>query len=402
MKVNLIVIGIVASLLLAGPAVTPPAMAQSDIQIGALMPLSGAGGPFGQNMLKAVTEAAKEINAAGGPLNRKIVVHSEDTQTDPEAAVRSAKKLIEINHVSAVLGTWASSVTLAVAPVALDNKVVEMSTSGASRITEIQKKGYIYRTEPDDKLFGKAYAEYAIKKGWKTAAVLGLNVPFTETTVAAFKERFEAAGGKVLDTVIYNGGQSTYRSEILKAFQHKPDFIHISGYGPDLATILREAYQSGLKTKFIVPGFAVSSSLIQNAGKAAEGVLLVEEGVDQKSQAYKDLVRLMGGKDSYYSFGAQAYDMIQVVSLAIEAAGGSSGTDINSKLKEVSGPPGEKVSSFAEGAKLLRQGKSVNYEGASGPLDFDKNGNITTANFRVAEIKNGKVVPIGFIANVKF
>jgi branched-chain amino acid transport system substrate-binding protein len=371
------------------------------IRVGTLMPLSGAGGPFGANMQKAVMAAVKEINAAGGPLGKSIQLFNEDTQTDPEAAVRAAKKLIELNKVSAVIGTWASSVTLAVAPVALENKVVEMSTSGASRITEIQKKGYIYRTEPDDLLFGRAYGEFALQKGWKRAGVLGLNVPFTETTVAAFQKRFESGGGKLLQTIIYNPGQTTYRTETLRAFEGNPDFIHISGYGPDLTTILRGAYQSDLKGVFLVPGFAVSSDLLKNAGPAAEGILLVEEGVAEKSVAYKHLVKLMG-EDKYYSFAAQAYDMIQLIALAIEAAGEKSGEAINQKMREISGPPGVIVSSFVEGAEVLRRGEAINYEGASGPVDFDQNGNITTANFRVSEIQDGKVVPIASVANVKF
>jgi branched-chain amino acid transport system substrate-binding protein len=371
------------------------------IRIGTLMPLSGAGGPFGENMQRAAIAAVKEINAAGGPLGKRIQLFNEDTQTDPEAAVRGAKKLIELNKVSAVIGTWASSVTLAVAPVALDNKVVEMSTSGASRITKIQKKGFIYRTEPDDLLFGRAYGEYALQRNWKRAGVLGLNVPFTETTVAAFQKRFESGGGKLLQTIIYNPGQSTYRTETLRAFEGNPDFIHISGYGPDLTSILRGAYQSGLKGVFVVPGFAVSANLLKNAGTAAEGILLVEEGVAEKTMAYKHLVKLMG-EDKYYSFAAQAYDMIQLIALAIEAAGDKSGEAINSKMREISGPPGVIVSSFEEGAKALKRGKAINYEGASGPVDFDENGNITKANFRISEIQKGKVVPIDSVKNVKF
>ncbi len=372
-----------------------------EIRIGTLMPLTGAGGPFGANEQKAVIALVKEINEARGPLGKRIKLFNEDTQTDPEAAVRAAKKLINLNKVSAIIGTWASASTLAVGPVAQGSKVVLMSTSGASRITEIQKKGFVYRTEPDDLLYGRAYGEYANLRGWKKASVLGLNVPFTETTVAAFQKRFEARGGRILQTIIYNPGQSTYRTEIISAFKGDPDFIHISGYGPDLTSILRTAYQSGLKGRFIVPGFAISESVLKHSGPSGEGILLVEEGVAEKSPAYKHLVELMG-EDRYYSFASQAYDMIQLIALAIEAAGDPSGEAINRMLREVAGPPGVTVFSFVEGAKALRRGEKINYEGASGPVNFDENGNITVANFRVSEIKGGKIVPIDSIKNVKF
>jgi len=388
---------------LAFAASSGTALAANDqpIRIGALMPLSGAGGEFGRNMLAAAKAAVADINAAGGPLGRKIELVQENTETNPEQAVRAAKKLVDVNKVIAIFGTWASGVTLAVAPIAQENHIVEMSTSGSSRITNIQKKGFIYRTEPDDLLFGKAYAEFGLRQGWKTASVLGLNVPFTDTTVAAFRERFESQGGKVLAYVTYNENQTTFRSEVVKALSVKPDFTHISGYGPDLTAILKTAYESGMKATFLVPGFAVTDSLIKDAGPAAEGVMLVEEGVDQGSNAYKRVQKALGG-DRYYSFAAQAYDQIQLLALAIEAGGEAGGASINEHLRAISGPPGTKVSSFTEGAKILRQGGKIDYEGASGPIDFNADGSIVTANFRVSQIKDGKVVPIHELSNVKF
>ncbi|TAM86362.1 amino acid ABC transporter substrate-binding protein [bacterium] len=372
-----------------------------EIPVGTLMPLTGAGGLFGQNMLKAVRAAVGQINAAGGPLGRKIRLYEEDDQTDPDAAVRAAKKLIEVNKVVAVIGTWASGVTLAVAPVCQASRVVEMSTSGASKITTVQKQGYVYRTEPDDTLFGRAYAEFALERGWKRMAVLGLNVPFTATTVGSFRRAFEARGGTVLSFDTYNQSQTTFRSETLKASQGNPDCILISGYEPDVTGILRSAYENGLHEKFLVPGFSVSETLIKNAGPAAEGLLLVQEGVSEGSPSYRRVASALGGSE-YYSFAAQAWDQIQLVALAIEAAKSARGDAINRMLRAVSGPPGARVSSFAEAAPLLRRGRKVNYEGASGSIDFDADGNITTANFRVAEVRDGKIAPVQLVKGVHF
>ena len=386
---------------MVGPMARNMAWAADDIPIGILMPLTGAGGIAGPHMLKAAQAAAEEVNAAGGPLGRQLRLIVEDDQTDPEAAVKAARKLVDVDKVSAVLGTWASGVTIAVAPVTQAAKVVEMSTSGASRITEVQKKGYVYRTEPDDLLFGKAYAELALKRGWKTAAVLGLNVPFTASTVEAFRQRFEQGGGKVINYITYNPDQTAFKAETIQAFQNDPEFIHISGYEPDVTGILRAAYESNLKKPFVVPAFAMSSDTIANLGPAAEGVILVAEGVDEKAPAFAAIKKLFPG-DSYQPHPAMAYDMVNLVALAIEAAKDSSGEAINSKLKSVSGPPGTEVSSFAEGAKVLREGGEVDYRGASGPIDFDENGNIVKSNFRIAEVKDGKIVPVGMLEDVVF
>lgn len=372
-----------------------------QITVGVLMPLSGAGGSFGQEMMASAKVALEEINAAGGPLGRQIRLIEENDETSPEVAVRGARKLVDVDKVSAIIGTWASSVTLAVAPIVQEKKIVQFSTSGASRITEVQKNGYVFRTEPDDLLFGKAYAEYANQQGWKRAAVLGLNVPFTEMTVEAFRQRFIERGGEVTSFTTYNEDQTTFRTEVSKAFADNPDFIHISGYEPDITAVLKAAYQSGLSGRFIVPGFAVSQELIKNAGPAAEGLLLVEEGVAETSPAYQRLSKVLGG-DRYYSFGAQAYDQLVLLALAIEAAKSTDGTELMEAVKKISGPGGTKVSSFAEGVELLRKGNDIDYEGASGPIDFDADGNIVKANFRVSEVKDGKITPVGQISDVVF
>ncbi|MCV9999323.1 ABC transporter substrate-binding protein [Pararhizobium sp. YC-54] len=382
---------------------TTPVLAddQSEIVLGALMPLSGSGGPFGQEMLASAKIALEEINAAGGPLGRKIKLIEENDETNPEAAVRAARKLVEVDKVKAIFGTWASSVTLAVAPIVQEKGIILMSNSGASRITEVQKKGNIYRLEPDDLLFGKAYAEYASQQGWKKAAVLGLNVPFTQTTVEAFKQRFSERGGKITSFVTYNEEQTTFITEVARALSDQPDFVHISGYEPDITAVLKAAYQSGASARFIVPGFAVSADLIKNAGPAADGLLLVEEGVSEDSPAYQRLAEHLG-KDHYYSFGAQAYDELTLLALAIEAAKSTDGAALNKSIRDVSGPEGTKVTSFAEGIAALRKGERINYDGASGPLDFDQDGNIAQANFRVSQVKDGKTTPVGNISEVKF
>ncbi|MGG7539757.1 ABC transporter substrate-binding protein [Rhizobium sp. Nf11,1] len=384
---------------LLGPS--PAAADDSEIVLGALMPLSGAGGPFGQEMLASAKVALEEINAAGGPLGRKIRLVEENDETNAEAGVRAARKLVDVDKVSAIFGTWASSVTLAVAPIVQEKGLILLSNSGASRITEVQKKGHVFRLEPDDLLFGKAYAEYAAQQGWKKAAVLGLNVPFTQSTVDALKQRFEERGGKITSFVTYNEEQTTFTTEVARVLSDQPDFVHISGYEPDTIAILKAAYQSGLTTRFIVPGFSVSADLIKNAGPAADGLLLVEEGVSEDSPAYQRLAKQLGS-DRYYSFGAQAYDEMVILALAIEAAKSTDGKALDKAIREITGTGGTKVTSFAEGVAALRKGERIDYDGASGPLDFDANGNIAKANFRVSEVKDGKTAPVGKISEVQF
>lgn len=371
------------------------AAAADPIPIGVLTPLTGAGGPFGAEMQKAITGAVERINAAGGPLGRRIRLFVEDSQTNPEAAVRGVKKLIDVNRVVAVIGSWASGETLAVAPICIEKKVVQMSTSGASRITEIQKRGFVYRTEPDDAFFGRAFAEYALKRGARRVAALELQVPYADSMVAAFRAGIEAGGGQFAERVTYAENQPNYRAEVDRVVRSRPEVVLIAGYEPDTAQILKDAYQAGFKGQFLAPGFSVTADLLANVGRGpAEGLVMLNEGVAGGSRAHEAFLALMGERKPY-PFASQAYDQIQLVALAIEAAGAASGEAINRTMRQVSGPDGVAVVNFEEGAKRLREGQRINYEGASGPIDFDEHGNISRGNFSVAKVEQGRIVETG-------
>ncbi len=388
--------GAVAGAALVAARVHRAGAAQGEpIPVGVLTPLTGAGGPFGGDMQRAIAAATNRINAAGGPLGRPIRLFVEDSQTNPEAAVRGVKKLIDLNRVVAVIGTWASGETLAVAPICVENRVVQMSTSGASRITEIQKQGYIYRTEPDDAFFGRAFAEYAVKRGWRQAAALELQVPYADSMVAAFRQGLEQRGGRLVERVPYAEGQASYRAEVDRILRARPEVVLIAGYEPDTTQILKDAFRAGFKGQFLAPGFSVTADLLKNVGPGpAEGLVMLNEGVAGGSRAHESFLALMGERKPY-PFASQAYDQIQLVALAIEAAGAATGEAINRVMREVSGPPGTVVTSFEEGVGELRRGGRINYEGASGPIDFDENGNISRGNFSVAKVEKGAIVETG-------
>src|SRR4051812_9990123 len=122
--------------------------AQGDgpIRIGLVIPLTGATSQFGPTMSQAAQIAATEINAAGGVRGRKVEVVIEDDQSNPEAAVRAARKLIDVDRVVAIGGSYASAVTSAIAPLCWESKTVLCTASGADSITKLPHQGFIFRT----------------------------------------------------------------------------------------------------------------------------------------------------------------------------------------------------------------------------------------------------------------
>src|SRR5581483_4995620 len=104
-------------LLLTTGALAAPAIARAQVALlplGVLTPLTGAGAFNGPRMLKAIQAVVSDINSVDGVLGRKLVLIVEDGDTNPEAAVRAAHKLIDVDKVPVIMGTWASAVTTAV------------------------------------------------------------------------------------------------------------------------------------------------------------------------------------------------------------------------------------------------------------------------------------------------
>src|SRR5258707_4216384 len=179
-------------------AIASPAVlrAQSDpIKLATLTPLTGAGGSYGPTMAKVAASVVEEVNAAGGVLGRRIVLVSEDDQTSPEPGVRAARKLIDVDKVVAILGTWASSVTTAVAPLCWESKTFLCTVSGADSITQLPHQGFLVRTQPNTLLQITRCGEFLISLGAKKAYTLVPQTPFAQRSIEILGEVMTKAGG---------------------------------------------------------------------------------------------------------------------------------------------------------------------------------------------------------------
>ena len=388
---------------LAAAALSAPGLGRAFAQagdafrIGALNPVTGAGSPYGSGMQKMILAAAEAVNAAGGAAGRKFEVVAEDTQTTPQAAVLAAKKLIEVNKVQAVLGTWSSGVSLAVIPLTNDANLILMNTSGAPALSvaPANAKGLSYRFQATNDRFGRAFAQIAKKEGFKTAATMAFNNASGIGNTEGFRKAWEGMGNKVAASVVYEPNQPSYRAELQKVLAAKPDVIVTGSYLADTTIILREWFQLGEKTKWIIPGWAANPQLVKALGnEAVEGIFSVDSVANEQAPAYKAFdaayTRAMNQPGSTNIYAAMTWDMVTVLALAMEAAGpGADLAAINKKIREVANPEGTKVSTFAEGKEALKKGK-INYEGASSVLDFDEFGDVSP-DFGVYPIKSGKL-----------
>ena len=362
---------------------------EPPLQLGILTPLTGAGGFDGPRMLKSMQAVAASINDAGGLLGRKVTFAIEDDQTSPEAAVRAARKLIDVDRVPVIMGTWASAVTTAVAPVCWESKTFLTTCSGADGITKLPHQGYIIRTQPNNYLQGTKHADFIAGLGAKRVGVLSIQSPFAQPTQERMTEVMKAHGSQVVAGLIYEKEKTSYRSEVDQMLRGKPDMIYLNGYTPDVSVLLRDLYRAGYEGGKFTQSYALTGKAVEALPKeATEGTYTVQPSADIDSTAYASAAKLLGIKDPD-SYEAQAVDWMSLASLSIACAKAASGTAIHDTVRRISQGNGVKVYTAADGLAALAKGQEINYEGASGPCDFTEIGDIQDCKFRFLQVKGG-------------
>ena len=361
----------------------------APINLGVLTPLTGAGGFDGPRMLKAIQAVAEQVNSAGGVLGRKIAFVIEDDQTNPEAAVRAARKLVDVDKVPVIMGTWASAVTTAVAPVCWESKTFLTTTSGADSITKLPHGGYLIRTQPNTNLQASKQAEFMAAIGAKRVAIMSIQSPFAQSTQDRVKEVLAQHGSELVGGLIYEKDKTSYRSEVDQTLRGKPDMVYLNGYTPDVSVLLRDLYRAGYEGPRFTQSYALTSKSVETLPKeVTEGTYTVQPSADVDSPAYAGATKLLGvaASDSYET---QAMDWMSLVALSIARSKSVTGTAIRDTVRRVSQGDGTKVYSAVDGLAVLAKGGEVNYEGASGPCDFTDIGDIQDCKFRYMQAKNG-------------
>src|SRR5262245_44264976 len=181
------------------------ASAADAVKIGTLLDLTGALEAYGKPIQNGAILAAEHLNAAGGPLGRKLDLVHRDSQTDPTAGIDAAKKLVELDKVVAIVGALSSGVTIPVATsVTIPGGIVQISPASTSpQITDLQDNDFLFRTCPSDSLQGKVSGRLAKDLGLQTVATIYVNNRYGSGLSKSFCHALSEHGGKVVATVAY-------------------------------------------------------------------------------------------------------------------------------------------------------------------------------------------------------
>ncbi len=368
------------------------------VKLGALLPMTGDLQAYGQSSGNGIELAAKEINGAGGVLGQDLVVEVGDTQTKPQAGTDAAKKLVSIQGVSGIVGALSSGVTIPVAK-SVTSKEGVAQISGASTspvITDLDDNDFMFRTVPSDAFQGKALAQVVADDGLSTVSILYVNNDYGEGLANSFTDAFEANGGSVYASEAYEKGSASYRGELSKLADGGAEALVLIGYPENGTTILRQALEGGHFDQFVFTDGLKAPEIIDAVGADA-----LDGSYGTAPQAQTDTPAAKNFKSAYEGeygelppkpFIDTAYDATYLLALAAEAAGSNDPEAVRDNLRDVANPPGEDIlpGEWSKARELLADGEDIDYNGASGAVDFDDNGDVG-GSFAHWVIRDGKI-----------
>lgn len=339
-------------------------------KVGAVLPLTGSAGVWGQNAKMGVDLALDEINSQGGVNGHPVKVLYEDSQSDAKSATTALQKLITIDRVPVVIGDIASSSVLAMAPIAERNKTVLLSP-GASNPKITDAGEFIFRNWQSDALEGAVDARFAFDVlKWKQVAVLYVNNGYGSGLASVFVKVFKDKGGSVIAQEAFEQGATDMRVQIAKVAEIKPDGVYMPGYPPEMATVLKQMRETAVSLPILSVQAFDDPEILKRAGNAAEGVVFSvpkppdtsDPTVAHFQAEYKARYKRDPGVCS-----DTGYDAIRIVVWAL-------GKDAKT---------GDEIRQAFTGLK--------DFPGAAGMTTFDKNGDVAR-DFVFKKIEGGKAV----------
>jgi branched-chain amino acid transport system substrate-binding protein len=384
-KVAGAVASVAAAALVFGASV-PASAADSQLKIGAIVPLTGGLSFLVPPEIAGLHLAVDEINAAGGVLGKKVTLDILDEADGDSPAVSQASATKHLaNKVDLIIGAASSSRTKLIIDKITSAKVVQISGSNTSpSLTDWKDNGFYFRTAPSDLLQGRVLANQILQDGASSVAVLFQDTAYGVGLNAQLKAVLEK-GKATVTSISFPENETSVSSYVDKALAGKPDAVVLVTYDESkklLPALQAKGFSGG--NVYLVDGNAVdyskeSYATYLNGAKASIPGKALDDAFKAKLvAAYK---KYTSKTLTDFTYGESLYDAVIIGALAAQAAKDASGVGIKSQLTAISQAGAGKVTvtNFADGVKALKAGKKINYDGKTGAIEFDKNGDPTGA-----------------------
>jgi branched-chain amino acid transport system substrate-binding protein len=331
--------------------------AAAPFKLGVAGPMTGQYATYGTSHKAGAEIAMEELNAAGGVNGGDVSIAIGDDLGDPKEAVLVAQKFIDDTEIVAVNGHQFSGATIAAAS-KYEPAGLTMITPSATQPDITESGSFIWRICMTDAVQGEGLADYSVGTlGLKKIAIMYDNSDYGRGLADAYDEGIKAAGGTVVAKEQYSTGDTDFKAQLTKIQGAGPELLFLSGYYPEGSKIAQQAKELGMDVQMLGSDGYASDELPNLGGAAVEGMLVStffdytkdDPAVQKFVDAYK--AKYEGANPDW--FVANSYDVCMLLAAAADKAGSNERTAINDALSEIG-----------------------TYEGISGPITFDENGDV--------------------------
>ncbi len=370
--------------------------------IGELLPTTGDLAFLGPPEFAGVATAVKEINAAGGVLGKPVkVVAADSGDGTPNIAPASVDRLLAQKS-DVILGAASSSVSLSVIDKIVGAGVLQISPANTSTAFDTyDDKGLYFRTAPSDVLQGAVMSNLVVSDGYKNIAILARQDSYGEALAGQVAKGITSGGATVAAKVLYSADASNFTAEVTKIAASKPDAIVLISFA-EATKIIPTLIAKGIGPQdvqtYFVDGDTADYSKNFDPG-TLKGVKATYPGAEL-SGAFKKRMLQTDPKLTTFTYGPESYDATMLTALAADAAGDDSGASIASQMQAVS-EDGTQCTTYAVCSKLISQGKNIDYQGVSGPIDFNSTGSPSKATIGIFQYgQDNTFSPLKYVTGV--
>ncbi|MBV6691492.1 branched-chain amino acid ABC transporter substrate-binding protein [Serratia quinivorans] len=372
-----------AAAVLVSLGATSPVQADETILIGLAGPLTGPSARIGKDLENGAQLAIADANAQkptlkGKPVTFKLL--SEDDQSDPRTAVAVAQRLVD-EGVAGVVGHWNTGTSIPAARIYHDAGIAQVAPVATGHGYTQQGFDTSFRVMGHDDDGGHYAGDYAVKVlKAKRIAVIDDRTAFGQGLADEFIKSLAAQGLQPVAREYVDDKTVDFSAVLTTVRSKSADLIFFGGVDSQAAPLARRIKQLGMNTQLMGAGGFVSQTFLTLAQKEGEGVVALEPGLPLEQmpggkafeQAYRD--RYKTHIELHAPF---AYDATRVLIAAIEQAGSADPADYLPKLR------------------------AIHYQGVTGTIAFDAQGNLQQPSFTLYRVVDGKWQPQSVLGGAK-
>ena len=353
-----------------------PQISDGVFRLGLLIPQTGSVDGNGESLTQVATDAIDIVNAAGGILGRDIELVVRDEGSDSATALTAVDDFISESRIDALIGPMSSSIALSVLPRLVENKIGSCSpTATAVSLASFPDNELFVRTTPSDILASEAMAQLIGQTGVVETLVAYPDDPFGRAFAAEIRRSLAVQGIAIVNEVAYDTDSSDYTPVAEELTANPNSVVTLIGDSESGGRLLNSLLDTKSANKIIVNDALSQVDISGNTNIDSDmRQSIVGVAVDAFAGTETDNNALLP------PFAAAVVDCVNLIALAAIVSESDIAEEFMSQVPAVS-RGGSGCNLFEECLALLQQSLNIDYNGVTGLLDLDPNGDPSRAQF---------------------